>query len=96
MIPPQISSLRQLGKLKSAYPQAHPVIFRNLKQFYQRIPKHSATTSEAQGIFGRYYEKYIATDSVYPILHFMGIMIPAGYYIAYFKGGHYHPRFEFH
>ncbi|KAJ3173295.1 hypothetical protein HDU87_007668 [Geranomyces variabilis] len=96
LIPPNVASLKELGKLQSAYPQAHPDIFRKMKYFYQHIPKGNREQKAATGFWGRYYEKYIAKDSFVPVLHFLGVMIPTGYYISYFKGGHYHPRFEFH
>jgi hypothetical protein len=96
LIPPNVSSLRELGKLHSKYPQAHPTLFARMKQFYRLLPKGEALPSNPTTWYGRYYQKYIETNSLTPVLHFMGIMVPVGYYLAYFKGGHYHPRYEFH
>ncbi|KND00883.1 uncharacterized protein SPPG_03984 [Spizellomyces punctatus DAOM BR117] len=96
LIPPNVASLKELGKLQSSYPQAHPDIFKKMKYFYQHIPKGNRQQTASTTFWGRYYERYIAKDSFVPVLHFLGVMIPVGYYISYFKGGHYHPRFEFH
>ncbi|KAI8816740.1 uncharacterized protein EV422DRAFT_277178 [Fimicolochytrium jonesii] len=87
LIPPNVASLKEIGRLQSAYPQAHPDIFKKMKYFYQHIPKGNRQTTKANTFWGRYYEKYIAQDSFVPVLHFLGIMIPTGYYISYFKGG---------
>ena len=35
----------------------------------------------------RYYEKYVETNSLTPVLHFFLVMVPLGYYLTYFKGG---------
>ncbi|KAI9105756.1 hypothetical protein DFS34DRAFT_575262 [Phlyctochytrium arcticum] len=87
IIPPNVSSLKELGKLQSAYPQAHPDIFNKMKNFYKHIPKGSRQQVASNTFWGRYYERYMAKDSFVPFLHFLGIMIPTGYYISYFKGG---------
>ncbi|TPX55788.1 hypothetical protein PhCBS80983_g05029 [Powellomyces hirtus] len=91
LIPPNVSSLKELGKLQSAYPQAHPDIFKKMKYFYQHIPKGNRQQTASTTFWGRYYERYIAKDSFVPVLHFLGIMIPTGYYISYFKGGPFSP-----
>ncbi|KAI9205701.1 uncharacterized protein BJ171DRAFT_501210 [Polychytrium aggregatum] len=96
IFPPNISSLKELGRLQSSYPQAHPELFNKMKSFYQNIPKGPKQASAAKTFWGRYYENYIAKDSFVPVLHFIGLMVPVGFYISYYKGGHYHPRFEFH
>ncbi|KAI8850809.1 hypothetical protein BC829DRAFT_388358 [Chytridium lagenaria] len=77
-------------------PNAHPDIFNKMKSFYARIPKGPKQQVQATTFWGRYYENYFAKDSFVPVLHFLGIMIPVGYTMSYFVGGHYHPRFEFH
>jgi hypothetical protein len=35
----------------------------------------------------RYYEKYVESNSLTPVFHFFAVMVPLGYYLAYFKGG---------
>ncbi|ORY44761.1 hypothetical protein BCR33DRAFT_765813 [Rhizoclosmatium globosum] len=75
IIPPHVSSLKELGRLQSAHPQAHPELFSAMKNFYQNVPKDA------------YYERYLKKDSFVPVLHFLGVMVPLGYYLAYFKGG---------
>ncbi|KAJ3019150.1 hypothetical protein HKX48_002341 [Thoreauomyces humboldtii] len=88
LIPPNVSSLKELGKLQSAYPQAHPEIFLKMKNFYKAIPKGNREQTASKTFWGKYYEKYIAKDSFVPVLHFLGVMIPTGYYISYFQGGY--------
>ncbi|KAJ3012421.1 hypothetical protein HKX48_006290 [Thoreauomyces humboldtii] len=78
LIPPNVSSLKELGKLQSAYPQAHPEIFQKMKSFYKEIPKGNRKETASTTFWGRYYEKYIAKDSFVPVLHFLGVMIPTG------------------
>ncbi|KAJ3223428.1 hypothetical protein HK099_001152 [Clydaea vesicula] len=88
IIPPPISGMREIGKLTSKYPQAHPDLFAKMKNFYAKVPKGSRGAETGELSFTKlYYNKYIKTDSGAPILHILGIMIPLGYYIAYFKGG---------
>ncbi|TPX72222.1 hypothetical protein SpCBS45565_g00523 [Spizellomyces sp. 'palustris'] len=87
LIPPNVASLKELGKLQSSYPQAHPDIFKKMKYFYQHIPKGNRQQTASTTFWGRYYERYIAKDSFVPVLHFLGVMIPVGYYVSYFKGG---------
>ncbi|KAJ3117112.1 hypothetical protein HDU96_007901 [Phlyctochytrium bullatum] len=87
LIPPNISSFKEIGKLTSAHPQAHPDIFNKMKQFYARIPKGPKQQVKATTFWGRYYENYFAKDSFVPVLHFIGIMVPVGYTISYFVGG---------
>ncbi|KAJ3211537.1 hypothetical protein HDU67_004440 [Dinochytrium kinnereticum] len=87
LIPPNVSSFKEIGKLTSAHPQAHPDIFNKMKQFYSRIPKGPRQQVTATTFWGRYYENYFAKDSFVPVLHFLGIMIPVGYTITYFIGG---------
>ncbi|KAJ3331478.1 hypothetical protein HDU76_003084 [Blyttiomyces sp. JEL0837] len=87
LIPPNVASLKEIGRLQSAHPQAHPEIFAKMKNFYARIPKGPRVHVPAKTIVGRYYENYIAKDSLISIIHFLGVMIPVGYYLSYFKGG---------
>jgi hypothetical protein len=82
--------------MKSKHAQAHPVLFAQMKNMYAKLPKGHANPQKSSGFFGWYYDTYIATSSFTPVLHFMGIMIPTTYYIAYVQGGHYHTRYEFH
>ncbi|KAJ3069302.1 hypothetical protein HDU98_007638 [Podochytrium sp. JEL0797] len=96
IIPPQVSSLKELGRLQSAHPQAHPELFSAMKGFYTNIPKGPRPVSVATSFRDRYYENYIKKDSFVPILHFLGVMVPLGYYLAYYKGGHYHPSTPYH
>ncbi|KAJ3100049.1 hypothetical protein HDU97_002533 [Phlyctochytrium planicorne] len=87
LIPPNISSFKEIGRLVSAHPQAHPEIFGKMKSFYARIPKGPKQQVKATTLWGRYYETYMAKDSFMPFVHFLGIMIPVGYSISYFVGG---------
>jgi Mitochondrial F1-F0 ATP synthase subunit F of fungi len=87
IIPPNISSLRELGKLQSTLPYAHPERFAKIKHFYKVVPKGPASEQPATTFGQRYYKKYIAGNSAVPLLHFIAVMVPVGYYIAYFKGG---------
>lgn len=96
MLPPSISQLAQLGRLASVLPQAHPQRFQKMAAFYRAVAKGNAAPLKPSGPLQRYYQHYIAKDSFAPVLHFLAIMVPTGYYVAYFKGGHYHPRFQFH
>ncbi|EGF78445.1 hypothetical protein BATDEDRAFT_90380 [Batrachochytrium dendrobatidis JAM81] len=96
LIPPNVSSMRELGRLQSAYPQAHPEIFARMTAFYKAVPKGQANAVKPTTFWGKYYEKYVENDSLYPILHVIGVMIPIGFYIQYYAGGHYHPSREFH
>jgi F-type H+-transporting ATPase subunit f len=82
--------------LVSKYPQAHPELFARMKYFYKVLPKGNAMKETPNGIVARYKAKYFENNSLMPVLHFFGVMVPVGYYIAYFKGGHYHPLKEFH
>ncbi|KAI8613053.1 hypothetical protein BC830DRAFT_1066987 [Chytriomyces sp. MP71] len=96
IMPPQVSSLKEIGRLQSAHPQAHPQLFSAMKNFYAAVPKGPAPKTAATTLRDRYYEAYIKKDSFVPVLHFLGVMVPLSYYLAYFKGGHYHPSTEFH
>ncbi|KAI8910147.1 hypothetical protein EDD86DRAFT_204617 [Gorgonomyces haynaldii] len=96
IIPPRISSIAELGRLQSKLPQAHPELFSKMKHMYKVLPKGNREAVKSNGFFQWYFNRYIESNSAAPILHFLGVMIPMGYYIAYFKGGHYHPRYEFH
>ncbi|KAI8831023.1 hypothetical protein HDU78_004875 [Chytriomyces hyalinus] len=96
IIPPHVASLKEIGRLQSAHPQAHPQLFASIKSFYQNVPKGPAPKTVATSFRDRYYENYIKKDSFVPILHFLGVLIPTGYYLTYFKGGHYHASTEFH
>jgi hypothetical protein len=87
-LPPQVASLREIGKLTSLNPTAHPELFSKMKYFYTHIPKGQAALSTSKGFWQKYYEKYFVKDSLMPIVHLLGLMIPVGYYFTYFKGGH--------
>jgi F-type H+-transporting ATPase subunit f len=87
LIPPNVSSLKEIGKLQSAYPQAHPEIFSKMKSFYARIPKGPAPLVQRTGLYNSYRAKYLEKNTFMPILHFIGVMLPVGYYLSYFKGG---------
>ncbi|KAI8927859.1 hypothetical protein BC831DRAFT_450737 [Entophlyctis helioformis] len=87
LIPPNVASLKELGRLQSVYPTAHPEVFAKMRSFYKVIPKGQAVPVKPTSAWGRYHEKYIEGDTLYPVLHFIGIMIPIGYYLSYFKGG---------
>ncbi|TPX66099.1 hypothetical protein CcCBS67573_g07943 [Chytriomyces confervae] len=87
IIPPHVASLKEIGRLQSAHPQAHPQLFASIKSFYQNVPKGPAPKTVATSFRDRYYENYIKKDSFVPILHFLGVLIPTGYYLTYFKGG---------
>ncbi len=99
-LPPPVASLKEIGKLESKYPQAHPELFSKMKTFYQRVPKGEAPVVKRQGFWGQYYDTYFESGphskGLWPVLHFIGVMVPLGYYLSYFKGGHYHPTKEFH
>jgi Mitochondrial F1-F0 ATP synthase subunit F of fungi len=96
LIPPKISSLAELGLMKSQHAQAHPTLFAKMNTMYVNLPKGFAPPQKTTGFLGWYHEKYIATSSFTPVLHFLVLLIPTAYYVAYIKGGHYHPRYEFH
>ncbi|KAI9333098.1 hypothetical protein BDR26DRAFT_861839 [Obelidium mucronatum] len=96
IIPPHVSSLKEIGRLQSAHPQAHPELFSAMKNFYKNVPKGPRPQTVATSFKDAYYERYLKKDSFVPVLHFLGVLIPTGYYLAYFKGGHYHPTTEFH
>lgn len=96
IIPPPVSSLKEIGKLSSKYPQAHPELFSKMKHFYKHVPKGSRVDAGKKSLYRRYYDAYIATNSPLPVVHLLCVMVPLGYYISYVKGGHYHPRREFH
>lgn len=87
-LPPQVASLREIGKLVSSHPTAHPELFSKMKYFYNTIPKGQAPVVNKTGFWNRYYQNYFEKDSLMPIVHFVGFMIPMGYYLTYFKGGH--------
>ncbi|KAJ2999881.1 hypothetical protein HDV02_001400 [Globomyces sp. JEL0801] len=84
LIPPNISSLREIGKLTSKYPQAHPELFATMKNFYKAVPKGNAVKQSPKGLWDAYYYRYIETSSPVPLLHFLFVMVPTGYYISYF------------
>jgi hypothetical protein len=46
MIPPRVSSLKEIGKLQSRYAQAHPTLFNRMKVFYKNIPKGNAIVNK--------------------------------------------------
>ncbi|KAJ3097291.1 hypothetical protein HK100_005395 [Physocladia obscura] len=96
LLPPRVSALAELGRLQSAHPQAHPELFNNMKNFYARIPKGEKPPSVATTAWGRYYDHYFKKDSFVPFLHLFAVIVPTGYYLTYYKGGHYHPTTEFH
>ncbi|KAJ3191990.1 hypothetical protein HDU82_003349 [Entophlyctis luteolus] len=96
ILPPPVSSLKELGRLQSVHPQAHPELFGQMKSFYKNIPKGPKPASAVHSLRDRYYDAYLKKDSFVPVLHFLAVLVPTGYYFAYFKGGHYHPTSEFH
>ncbi|KAJ1562669.1 hypothetical protein HK096_005830 [Nowakowskiella sp. JEL0078] len=87
LIPPNISSLKELGKLESQYPQAHPELFAKMKSFYANIPKGPSQKVLVNTFAGRYYEKYIEGSSAAPVLHFLAIFVGIGYTLQYFVNG---------
>ncbi|KAH6577517.1 hypothetical protein BASA60_003998 [Batrachochytrium salamandrivorans] len=87
LTPPNVASLRELGRLQSAYPQAHPEIFARMTAFYKAVPKGNATVVKPTTFWGRYYENYVEADTFYPVLHVIGVMIPIGFYLQYYIGG---------
>eukprot|EP00842_Homolaphlyctis_polyrhiza_P001641 jgi/Hompol1/2478/HPOL_000097-RA len=87
LIPPNVASLKEIGRLQSAFPQAHPEIFARMRNFYKVVPKGNAPVSNPTTFWGQYYKHYVETDTLYPILHFMAIMVPVGYYLQYFVAG---------
>ncbi|KAJ3128255.1 hypothetical protein HK098_004829 [Nowakowskiella sp. JEL0407] len=88
LIPPNISSLKEIGKLQSQYPQAHPELFAAMKSFYSRIPKGPAQKIQVNTWGGRYYEKYIEGNSAVPVLHFFAAFMVIGYTFQYFVNGY--------
>ena len=96
LIPPNVASLKEIGRLQSQYPHAHPEIFGRLKTLYKALPKGAVEYKEPTTFGGWYYEKYVEKGSFMPIAHVIMVLVPIGYYIQYFKGGHYHPTKEFH
>ncbi|RKO86631.1 hypothetical protein BDK51DRAFT_14990, partial [Blyttiomyces helicus] len=91
LIPPKIASLKELGKLQSTSRLAHPDLFAKLKYYYVHIPKGDVSEGAVQAadnsFYGRYKKKYMGNESLWPIAHFIAVMIPISYYISYFKGG---------
>ncbi|KAJ3175369.1 hypothetical protein HK101_010682 [Irineochytrium annulatum] len=87
IIPPNVSSFKEIGKLVSTHPQAHPEMFAKMKSFYAAIPKGPKQQVEAKGFWEKYRRKYYEQNSLMPFAHFGLLMIPVGYYLTYFKGG---------
>ncbi|TPX31607.1 hypothetical protein SmJEL517_g05102 [Synchytrium microbalum] len=85
--PPNVASLKELGKLQSSYPQAHPEIFGKMKAFYAAIPKGPAPHTAPTTFGGKYYQKYVEGDTFWPILHFIAAASAFGFVITYHAGG---------
>ncbi|KAJ3055119.1 hypothetical protein HK097_011432 [Rhizophlyctis rosea] len=88
LIPPNVANLGELGKINSTHRQHHPEIFSKLKHLYAHLPKGPRPAHKPTGLWDRYYHKYVVTESPWLIVHLLGVLIPTGYYISYFKGGH--------
>ena len=88
LIPPNVANLSELGKINSVHRIHHPEIFNKLKHMYAHLPKGPRPPPNPKTLWERYYYKYVVTESPYLILHILGVLIPTGYYISYFKGGH--------
>lgn len=86
LFPPEVTSLRALGKFQSQYPQAHPVIFNKMKSFYQNVPKGPGATVDVTnlGVAGRYYQRYFSrgNESKTPLLHFIAFVVSIGVYLG--------------
>lgn len=54
LIPPSVSSLREIGRLTSKYPQAHPEIFSSMKNLYKNLPKGNAVKKTPNGFYEWY------------------------------------------
>ncbi|KAI8800149.1 hypothetical protein BJ742DRAFT_92494 [Cladochytrium replicatum] len=87
IIPPNVSSLKEIGKLQSQYPQAHPELFAKMKSFYARVPKGTVEKRPATGLLSKYYEAYHEKDSLMPIAHFVIAMVVFGYTVQYYVIG---------
>ena len=94
VLPPNISSLTQIGRLASKYPQAHPVLFARMSHFYKTIPK--TVKAQEPGFINNYIQKNLKTGSSGTFVHILALLIPLGYFISYKVGGHGHPLNEFH
>jgi len=86
IIPPNVASIGELGRLQSTHPQAHPRLFAKMKIFYNRVPKGPAPKLEAKTFWQRYYQNYVEKDSLMPLVHLVGVLIPLGYCISLKSG----------
>lgn len=59
-IPPSVSSLREIGRLSSKFPQAHPEVFASMKNLYKGLPKGPAPKKAPNG----FYEWYVLLISL--------------------------------
>lgn len=100
IFPPDIASLRNLQKIESKYPQAHPVLFERMKSLYENIPKGEAPKKNLSNLnfVARYFEHHgtPGNESMKPVIHWFAIVVTIGYLWTNFRAGHYHPSKEFH
>ena len=80
VLPPNIGSLRELGKFNSSNPAAHPELFSRLNSLYVNLPKGPAPKVTPTKFGQWYYQKYIETDSAMPMVHFLALSMVFGYY----------------
>ncbi|KAJ3045275.1 hypothetical protein HDV00_011147 [Rhizophlyctis rosea] len=86
LIPPNVASLKELGKLQSTSSWAHPVKFAKLKHLYAHLPKGPKNNAPASNAWERYWQKN--SENAKPLWHFLAIMIPFGAYVQYNYAGH--------
>ncbi|KAI9024099.1 hypothetical protein DFJ74DRAFT_667306 [Hyaloraphidium curvatum] len=99
IFPPNIGSVKQMGKFESDYPTSHPYLFDQMKSFYREVVKGPAPPAPPpRGFFQWYHNKYMArgNESATPLLHYVLLIIPIGYVIKAHFGGHIHANAEFH
>lgn len=80
VMPPNIGSLKELGKFTSSNPAAHPELFARLKSLYVNLPKGPAPKVTPTRFGEWYYQKYVETNSPMPLVHFLVITMCFGYY----------------
>jgi len=80
VLPPNIGSLKELGKFTSDNPAAHPELFARLKSLYVNLPKGPAPKVTPTTFGAWYYETYLESNSAMPLVHFLVLTMGFGYY----------------
>lgn len=87
LIPPNISSLKEIGKLQSKYEQAHPERFEKMAKFYKNVVKGDAPKIQPRSFGEWYHERYTEKNSPMPIIHIIVGTMCLGYYSSMFIFG---------